>query len=66
MRQVFDFWKGSKTYLQLIVMAILVIVEQTTGAHIPDMVYQLLGLGAGVTAKMAIDRMVKDNGNNNN
>lgn len=57
MLKVLDFAKGYKTYLILTAIVILALVEQYTAIVIPEIVYNGLGLGAGVTAKMAIDRM---------
>ncbi len=60
MRAFFDKMAGFKTYLILVGMMILAAVEQFTGVQIPTFVYEFMGLGAGVTAKMAIDRMADD------
>ena len=57
--------KGFKTYILLGAMMILAAVEQFTGVTIPSIVYEVMGLGAGVTAKMAIDRMASEIGKKN-
>jgi len=50
---------GSKTYIQLALIAACVICEHYGVYSAPDVVYQLLGVGSGITAKMALDRLLK-------
>lgn len=55
---IFKAVDGYKTYIQLFVMLILLVLEEFTAVQIPVLVYQMIGIGAGITAKMKIDAIM--------